>query len=213
MHWSHITVPQRDGHMIIDSTQNKCILTHHLIIPCSNWKSNQVVELSKKFRAFYGTKKYITVLITPSHWILPWARLIQSKSFQHFLFVYVNIILPLYIPFHVYLFQQPSSFHVSQQNFAGVSVLTCMLHALCMSSSSLNQSVQYSLTNLRINNITVEQLAFSRRWALHRTAQQLHYLPVRRRRKCVYLVLKIDLSVSSTQKFISASSMSKFLCP
>jgi hypothetical protein len=36
------------------------------------------VQLLKNFSAFYGTRRFITVLTRSLHWSLSWARSIQS---------------------------------------------------------------------------------------------------------------------------------------
>jgi len=41
-----------------------------------------VTQLVKKLLAFYGTWRFITVLITACHWPLSWARWIQFKPSQ-----------------------------------------------------------------------------------------------------------------------------------
>jgi hypothetical protein len=42
----------------------------------SSWEANS--HLVMKFRAFYGTRRFITVFTTARHWSLSWARCTQS---------------------------------------------------------------------------------------------------------------------------------------
>ena len=120
----------------------------------------------------------------------------------NYFFVDVNIIPPLRILFHACLFQNVSFLHALQPNFAVVPVLTCMLHALCMSSSSLYLSPQYSLNTLCTNNCIFYNLPSPD--SEHCSSITLR---VWWRQKCVGLFLKMDRRVSSTHNFISARSM------
>lgn len=65
--------------------------------------------------------------------------------------------------------KRPLSFTFKRPTVAGVPVLTCMLHALCTSSSPLNLSAQHSFTTLCISNCTFLYPAFSRQWTLYHT--------------------------------------------
>ena len=45
-----------------------------------SWKANRVLQLVKKFPAFYGTPKFITVLTSARNLSLSWANSIQSPQ-------------------------------------------------------------------------------------------------------------------------------------
>jgi hypothetical protein len=45
-------------------------------------KKLTVTQLVKKFPAFYGTRRFITMFTTARHWSLSWATRIQS-TFSH----------------------------------------------------------------------------------------------------------------------------------
>lgn len=141
---------------------NKCVLTHYLINPCSNihiknpinslnYARNSVRFMKPRLSLQYSQQPSTGSNLNPTNPN-------PSKLF----FFAMNVIPPLYILFRACLFQEASFLHVSHPSFGGAPVLTCMLHALCMSSSSLNLSAQYSLTVVCINNCTFLQLAFSR---------------------------------------------------
>ena len=53
-------------------------------------RSYLVLQLIKKFPAFYGTRKFITILTSARHLSLSWANSIQP----HLLKIHLNIILP-----------------------------------------------------------------------------------------------------------------------
>jgi hypothetical protein len=45
-----------------------------------SWEANWLLQLVKKFPAFYGTRKFITVLTSARHLSLSWANSIQSPQ-------------------------------------------------------------------------------------------------------------------------------------
>ena len=51
-------------------------------------------QLVKKFRALYGTRRFITTFTGARHLFLSWARIIQSIPPCSFLKIHLNIILP-----------------------------------------------------------------------------------------------------------------------
>jgi hypothetical protein len=55
-----------------------------------------VTQLVKKFSAFYGTQKFITVFTTARHWSLSWARCIQSTP-PHTISLWFIHILPTHL--------------------------------------------------------------------------------------------------------------------
>jgi hypothetical protein len=73
------------------------LVMYHLLTPCStvlleNLTYSQVV---KKFPAFYGTRRFITVFASARHLFLSWASTIQPITLtSHFLKIHLNIILP-----------------------------------------------------------------------------------------------------------------------
>jgi len=71
----------------------------------SSFENSVVLQLVKKFPAFYGMRSFITAITTARHLCLSWARLIQSMSPSHFFQIHFNIIPP-FIPksFKCFLF-------------------------------------------------------------------------------------------------------------
>ena len=61
-------------------TRMKYLLTNSLHRAESFLRSQLVLQLVKKFPAFYGTRKFITVLTSPRHLSLSWANSIQSPQ-------------------------------------------------------------------------------------------------------------------------------------
>ena len=51
-------------------------------------------DVVKKFPTFYGTRRFITALITARHLSISWARSIQYIPPSHFSKIHFNIILP-----------------------------------------------------------------------------------------------------------------------
>jgi hypothetical protein len=61
-------------------------MTSGMCKTAKNSRGSGVAHLVKKFLAFYGARRLITVQIRASHWTLPWARRIQSTH-THTLFL------------------------------------------------------------------------------------------------------------------------------
>jgi hypothetical protein len=60
-----------------------------------SWEADQFLQLTKKFPAFYGTRRFITVLTSARHLFLSWANSIQSpRPPSNFLNIHLNIIRP-----------------------------------------------------------------------------------------------------------------------
>jgi hypothetical protein len=60
-----------------------------------SWEADQFSQLTKKFPAFYGTRRFFNVLTSARHLSLSWANSIQSpRPPSHFLNIHLNIILP-----------------------------------------------------------------------------------------------------------------------
>jgi hypothetical protein len=61
---------------------------------CPPWEANRLAA-SKKFPAFYETRRFITAFTSARHLSLSWASSIQSiTATSHFLKIHLNIILP-----------------------------------------------------------------------------------------------------------------------
>ena len=85
------------------------LLTYLLHGAESFLRSQLVLQLIKKFPAFYGTRKFITVLTSASHLSLPWASLIQfipphPTSWRSIL---------IYLPIYAWVFQVVAFLQVS----------------------------------------------------------------------------------------------------
>jgi len=80
-----------------------------------------VTQLVKKLPAFNGTRRFITLFATASHWFLPWARCIQSTT-SHPVSVRSILILSCYLRLGFPIGLSPSSY------------LTKILYAFLISS-------------------------------------------------------------------------------
>jgi hypothetical protein len=60
-----------------------CYISHYLLTysmeQCPSWEADQSSHLTKKFPAFYGTRRFFTVLTSARHPSLSWANSIQSQ--------------------------------------------------------------------------------------------------------------------------------------
>jgi hypothetical protein len=83
-----------------------------------------VTHLVKKYPAFYGTQKFITVFTRARHWLQSWARCIQSTPSHP---ISLRSILILSTP-RSYERTLPLSF--PNQNIVCIFHLSCVLHAL-----------------------------------------------------------------------------------
>jgi hypothetical protein len=112
------------------------VLRHNWLTPWSRVCLEKLVvtQLVKKFPAFYGTRRFITVFTRARHWSLSWARCIQSTTF-HPISLKSSLISSHLRP------GLPSglfSFGFSDQNFICVSYLS---HMCCMSLPSNPRSL------------------------------------------------------------------------
>jgi hypothetical protein len=106
-----------------------------------------VTQLVKKFPAFYGTRRFVTVFRKVRHWSLSWDRWVQSKPF-HIIFLRLFLILSSRLRLGL-----PSGlFRFSDENFyAFIISLIC----------AVAQSVQRWATCW-----TIGVLGFDSRWGL-----------------------------------------------
>jgi hypothetical protein len=72
------------------------IIINYLLTPWSRVLPEKLKcpKLLKKFPAFYGTRRFITVFTTACHLSLSWATLIQSMPPSNLSKIHFNIILP-----------------------------------------------------------------------------------------------------------------------
>jgi hypothetical protein len=83
-----------------------------------------VVQILKNFPTFYGTRRFITVLIRASHWSVSWARWIQSILPHPISLIYIFISFYLYLGLAICLIlAYPSKSYVHS------CFLLCVLHA------------------------------------------------------------------------------------
>jgi hypothetical protein len=82
--------------LYVTSSYWKCLV----VPPQTPWRrvlfdKLTVTQIVKKFSAFYGTRRFITVFTRTHHWSLPWARCIQSIPLPPSLRkIHSNIIIP-----------------------------------------------------------------------------------------------------------------------
>jgi hypothetical protein len=88
-------------------------------------------QLVKKFPAFYGTRRFITVFTTARHWSLPWARCTQSTP-SHSVSLRSSLILSSHLCLCVPSGLIPSGFR--QKFYVHFSRLPCVLHDPSISS-------------------------------------------------------------------------------
>jgi len=140
---------------------HKNLLIYRIIITCKSWvclfvclfvclhfvvksfltnfieEKLTVTQLVKKFPAFYGIRRFITMFTTVRHWFLSWATWIQSTS-SHPIYPWC-ILISLLI--YTYVLQVVSSLQVFQPKFyTHFSFLTCVLRSRPSHAPWLNHS-------------------------------------------------------------------------
>jgi len=72
------------------------VLLTNLLTPWSRVLLEKLTgfQLVKNFRAFYGTRRFITAFVSARHLSLSWASSIQSIPTSYFLKIHFNIIFP-----------------------------------------------------------------------------------------------------------------------
>jgi hypothetical protein len=127
-------------------------------------------QLVKKFLAFYGIRKFITVLTRTRHWLLSWATCVHSTSSHPISLLSIQILsshLRLGLPSGLFLSGFPTKILLCIS-----TSLPCVLHAPLIPSALIHFLLEFQSATYSPNVFNLCSLVWETKFHIHKNNRE-----------------------------------------